>query len=239
MPERDDSACVICGGPLRPGDPVIRPDGWTRRMVGRDGMAHYTCLARAANRAAYMDDSTPWEIGRPHPALVEYVGGGHMPRGRVFEPGPGRGDNALFLAANGFDVTVADITPSAIAVIRRRADELGLVITTLVGDVIFELKPETEGFDYVFERSFLQTLPPEIRSPYVERMHDTLRHGGRFIAVVRGPRDPPATSQPYSFTEDDLIRLLDRRFDGVRITPTVSGHGDTDLDFWFVVACKK
>ncbi len=232
----EEERCAICGRPLDSGPPPVRADSWTRSMTGAQGEAHYTCLVRRANAIAYRTGQTPWDTAVPHPALVRLVDSRKMPTGRVFEPGPGLGHNALFLAQRGFDVTVADICPEAIAIIVRRADEMGLSIHALIGDVIFELEVPEASFDYVFERSFLQTLPPQVRTPYLDRMADLLVSGGTYVGIVRGPRCPSSNSQPYSFTEDEIRALFQGRFAEVDVGPTVSGHGDDDMDYWLVRA---
>jgi tellurite methyltransferase len=62
--------------------------------------------------------------------LLEYV-----QKGTVLELGAGRGRNALFLAAKGFDVTATDISPVAVAGMIKKATEEGILLNAHVLDI--------------------------------------------------------------------------------------------------------
>ena len=55
-----------------------------------------------------------WEMGVPHPSLVRLVDTTSPPRGRIAVPGCGRGHDARFLAARGYDVVGFDFAPAAL-----------------------------------------------------------------------------------------------------------------------------
>lgn len=234
MPKTEQ--CILCGEPFTEKNPAMSLHNWIRAMVGRDGLAHYTCIARAANDAAYCRGLAPWDIGGPHPALVRLVESRNLALGRVFEPGPGLGDNAIFLATRGFDVTAVDISSEAIAQLQMRADQIGVKLRLIIADVIYELHDKEIDYEYVFERSFLQTLDPSIRPAYVKRIESLLKPGGTYIAIIRGPRNPEPISQPYAFTKTMLLDLLSDSFRRIQITPTISGYSDSRLDYWLVKA---
>ncbi len=231
--------CVICGKALSEDNPGIPILGWARDLVGTDGIAHYLCISRLANETGYARGATPWSIGRPHPALVDLVERRVLTPCRVFEPGPGHGDNALYLASHGFDVTAADISPTAISILRARAVSLGVSLNVIQAEVIYGLDSLADQFDVVFERSFLQTLPPQMRPRYVQRIVSLLRDEGQYVGIIRGPRYPPPNTQPYAFSRQDLTNLFERHLTILEITPTVSGHGENELSFWLTRARPK
>jgi len=226
---------MLCGFPFTSRDPGVDVRGWAADMLGKRGRAHYTCVCRSANEKSYRIGHVPWDIARPHPALKQLVETGRMSVGTVFEPGPGLGDNALYLASHGFRVTAVDIAPAAVDTLRARAVSMGLGIEVYVGEVVFGLDSVRSGFDYVFERSFLQTLPPVIRPRYVERLERLLKPGGVYVGIIRGPRQPPPVTQPFAFTEAELRSLFSASFEIVELQPTTSGHDD-NLDFWLLMA---
>jgi SAM-dependent methyltransferase len=57
------------------------------------------------------------------------------PRAHIVDVGCGRGRHALILAKRGFDVTGLDLSPSAIDKARERADDAGLDVNFMVGDM--------------------------------------------------------------------------------------------------------
>jgi tellurite methyltransferase len=71
---------------------------------------------------------------RTHPTalLVEWLP--RLPRGRALDVACGAGRNALFLAANGYEVTALDISTVALERGQRAADERGLSVEWLNAD---------------------------------------------------------------------------------------------------------
>jgi SAM-dependent methyltransferase len=73
--------------------------------------------------------------GRTHPTalLAEWLP--RLPRGRALDVACGAGRNALFLAANGYEVTALDISAVGLERGRRAAAERGLSIDWLCADL--------------------------------------------------------------------------------------------------------
>ena len=82
----------------------------------------------------YRFGSPPWVMG-PRVGLVELVNIGCLKPGRAVDLGCGEGDNAIFLARQGFDVTALDFAPSAIAKAKRKAAAAGVSVDFLVDDL--------------------------------------------------------------------------------------------------------
>lgn len=79
------------------------------------------------------------------------------PPASVLDAGAGTGFVSLILAGLGYQVTAADLSEEMLAVLRSKADRLGLNIRTLKADVAHP--PSGETFDAVVERDILWTLP--------------------------------------------------------------------------------
>lgn len=62
----------------------------------------------------YRFGTPPW-VGQARSELVELVESGGLLPGRAIDLGCGEGDNAILLAQHGFQVTVVDFSPAAIA----------------------------------------------------------------------------------------------------------------------------
>ena len=80
---------------------------------------------------------------------------GERPRG--FEYGTGTGPGACFLAARGFVVDAVDISPTAIAMARRFADERRLTVSFTVCD-IRSMIPPGPVYDLVVDNFCLQRI---------------------------------------------------------------------------------
>ncbi len=207
-------------------------------MLGQDGMAHHQCMAMTANDAAFSKGDVPWDISGPHPALVNLVETKRIVPGRVFEPGPGLGHDAVYLVSNGFRVTALDISKKAVSMLRKRIEKLGLDVDLIVGDVLRD-GPTDGEFDYIFERSVLQTLPPTKRAHYVLCLTKILKPTGEYIGIIRGPRTPMPESQPYAFTRNMIEQLLSAHFRDIETTRVPSGFNNSRSEYFLVIACRR
>jgi methylase of polypeptide subunit release factors len=63
--------------------------------------------------------SAPWDIGRPSTDLKQAVENGTLHPCRAVELGCGSGNDAIFLASRGFDVTAIDIAPTALSLAKK------------------------------------------------------------------------------------------------------------------------
>ena len=234
----EEPRCVLCNGPSTDDNPLLELRGWIHAMLEQDGMAHHPCMARMANDVAFSKGDIPWDISQPHPALVNLVETKRIVPGRVFEPGPGLGHDAMYLASNGFRVTALDISKRAVSMLRKRVEKLGLEVDLIVGDVLRD-SPTDGEFDYIFERSVLQTLPLSQRAHYVMCLAEILKPKGEYIGIIRGPRIPMPESQPYSFTRHMIEQLLSTPFKNIEITRVPSGFNNSQSEYFLVIACRR
>jgi 2-polyprenyl-3-methyl-5-hydroxy-6-metoxy-1,4-benzoquinol methylase len=70
--------------------------------------------------AWYRFGTPPW-VGPARSELVGLFESGALSPGRALDLGCGTGDNAVFLARHGFNVTAVDFAPAAIAAGRAKA----------------------------------------------------------------------------------------------------------------------
>jgi SAM-dependent methyltransferase len=80
------------------------------------------------------------------------------PPATVLDVGAGTGFLSLLLAAQGYRVTAADLSPGMLGQLRAKADSRGLAIETVETDAAH---PPAGPFDAVVERHLLWTLPDQ------------------------------------------------------------------------------
>jgi len=132
----------------------------------------------------------PWDIEGPHPELVRLVESGRLGPCRAIDMGCGAGDNVIYLAQQGFEVTGVDISPLAISKARRKAQAAGVSPTFLVGDVT-NLTGVKGPFDLVVDNGCLHSLVGNpARDGYVWTVLRLIRPGSRYFlrCFVRDPR---------------------------------------------------
>ncbi len=116
----------------------------------------------------------------------------HMPQGgRVLEVGCGAGDLSLWLAAEGYSVQGVDISPTAVAWAREKAQARGLRAEFQVGDVTNLTGYSADMFDLVLDGYCLHCIIGQDRGAFLGSVYRVLKPGGIFH--VRTMCDDPIT----------------------------------------------
>ncbi|MGH3491229.1 MAG: methyltransferase domain-containing protein, partial [Actinopolymorphaceae bacterium] len=126
-------------------------------------------LTRVPWDHSYHDATPPWDPGHPQTAVLGLLDRDNAIRGRVLDAGCGTGENALAIAARGFDVWAIDVAPTAIGIGRRKAAERGLRVTFEVEDAL-QLQRLGKRFDTVVDCGLFHTWDDEERARYVESL---------------------------------------------------------------------
>jgi len=134
-------------------------------------------------------DEIPWNLERPPEILVQLVASGWAPPGDAVDLGCGAGNYAVWLAANGFEVTGFDISPEALALAQKLAEKQGVCCRFLVCDLTGEVEGLDACFDFAFDWELLHHVFPEDRERYVSNVHRILRPGARYLSVCFSEED--------------------------------------------------
>lgn len=132
-------------------------------------------------QASYRLGFAEWAIGAPQPELVRAVEGGALQVGaRVLDVGCGAGDNAIFLAERGFEVTGIDSVGAAIRIAERSARGRKRRPRFSVGDAL-ALDGLEETFDAILDSGLLHQFPAARRADYLAGLRCALEPGGRLL----------------------------------------------------------
>lgn len=120
-------------------------------------------------KQAYSNPTPPWwDLGRPQDDVVRLHGRGGF-QGKVLDLGCGTGENALFLAEQGLQVTGLDREPKAIEQARLKARTRGLSVTFEVADVL-DLAKYQKSFDTLLDCGLFHWLSDHDRARYVKSL---------------------------------------------------------------------
>jgi SAM-dependent methyltransferase len=151
--------------------------------------------------------------GNPNPRLVEHVA--DLTPGTALDVGCGEGADAIWLAAQGWQVTAIDVSPVALERAANHAvaagEQIAARITWQQADILV-WEPPPRQFDLV-SAQFMQ-LPLPARDAVYRRLAAAVRPGGALLIVGHHPLDLHApTGRPHLpelfFTADELAALLD------------------------------
>lgn len=140
---------------------------------------------RSTFESAY-SGKAPWDIGRPQ---REFVAHAAQITGAVLDAGCGTGENALFFAEQGRQVTGIDFLAGPIAEAQRKAAERGLTVTFLVRDAL-TLGTLPERFDAVLDSGLFHVFSDDDRRRYVEGLATVLKPGGRLFLQCFSDAEP-------------------------------------------------
>lgn len=138
--------------------------------------------------SAYDDDTAPWIIGEPQPAIVALERSGRI-RGRVLDPGAGAGEHTIALTALGYDVLGVDLSPSAVAYARRNAAAKDVPAARFeVADMVaLADSPDNPlgTFDTLVDSALFHVFlaDDEARAAYVRTLH-RLGNPGAYVHVL-------------------------------------------------------
>ncbi len=123
------------------------------------------------------------------------------PRGRALDVACGRGRNALFLAANGYEVDAVDISTEALNSAQRAAQKSGLKLNWIVHDLDEPFCPDSP-YDLI-------VMVHYVNLPLIASLTRLLKPGGILLceqhlatdAEVAGPSNPAFRLKPQQMRE--------------------------------------
>ena len=148
----------------------------------------------------------PWDIGKPQPAFEALADGGEI-IGPVLDAGCGTGENALFLAARGFEVVGVDAVEAAVEAARRTAAARGLDVRFLVHDAL-ALEGLGRRFATVVDSGLFHTFDDGERLRFAKSLAAVLALGGRYYALCFSERETGAGG-PRRVTRAELRATFD------------------------------
>ncbi len=176
----------------------------------------------------YQSGDTPWDHGMVDYNLIETISKLAMKSGRALDIGCGTGENAIWLAQQGFDVVACDFSATAIEQARKKqATANATDVCFIVADFLADTVPDAP-FDFAFDRGCLHCMSAESeRSRYVEKVASLLKQGGLWLSLVGNADEGPREVGPPQLTASELVTAVEPHFE---ICSLSSGHFGSDQE---------
>jgi len=183
----------------------------------------------------YASGGDGWELGGPAPPLVDFVATTPPPRGRVAVPGAGRGHDARFLAARGYDVTAIDFSTAALTAARALARRDGVDVTFEQRDIFTLAQSHGRAFDGVWEYTCYCAIDPRRRREYVDVLRAIVRPGGWLLGCFF-PLRAQTAGPPFKVSMSEIRRVLAPAFRIERAFPPLRSVRGRQGREWMVLA---
>jgi SAM-dependent methyltransferase len=142
-------------------------------------------------RVLYRVGFTPWDqdhVPAELSALAE--GPATLAPGRALDVGCGTGTQAVYLAERGWQVTAVDAVERALARARRRAEQRGVDVRWVAGDVAsLSTLGLGDGFTLIFDRGCFHDLSAAQREDYARGVSELAAPGATLLLLAFARRE--------------------------------------------------
>jgi deazaflavin-dependent oxidoreductase (nitroreductase family) len=181
----------------------------------------------------------PWDNKAPNENVVDWQESG-LVRGDILDVGCGFGDNTIYLAKNGHNVTALDISPTALITAERRAKDAGVDVKFTVADST-KLDGYTDAFDTVIDSGMFHCLDDDSRRSYAAAVHRATRPGATLLLSCFSDANPAGEDGRPAVSEETLRDVLGGAGWDIASLEPATVHGDLygvqgDMAFWYVRA---
>lgn len=161
----------------------------------------------------YKTGSVPWDIGKPDSNLIEIVTKRPIRSCKALDIGCGTGDDAVWLAQHGFEVTGNDVSKSAIEMATKKASQAGVECTFHVIDF-----PESQvpgaPFGFVFDRGCFHSFDEhEERNKFAQNVAAHLDKRGLWLSLIGNADEQREGSGPPQHTATDIVTAIEPYFE--------------------------
>ena len=173
----------------------------------------------------YQQGDLPWDHELPDENLIELVTNTPLAPCRTLDIGCGLGDNVIWLAQQGFQVTGCDISPTAIEGAKARAEAVGVQCDLVALDF---LKEEVTGapFEFIVDRGCLHSVDAgEEREKFAYQVAVYLETGWLWLTLTGNADAPPSATGPPRLTARELVKIVEPHFEILSLT---AGHFGSD-----------
>ncbi len=188
----------------------------------------------------YQSGDTPWDHGMVDDNLIEVVSRHTINPCRVLDVGCGTGENAIWLAQQGFDVVACDLSSTAIQRAKAKLSSITTDICFLVADFLVDSISDAP-FSFIFDRGCLHCMSGDSdRKSFVQKIAKLLDEEGYWLSLVGNADEGERGVGPPQLTASELTSVVEPYFEILSLT---AGHFGSDQEIppraWICLMRKR
>ena len=128
--------------------------------------------------------------------------------GKLLELGSGQGQDALYFAKQGYDVTATDLVDTGLKECELKARSQDISLNFQLVDIGQALPFEDESFDIVYSHLGLHYLNKQGTEKLFQEIHRILKPGGILASLFNTVEDPEMSSSGFEKIEENYYREI-------------------------------
>ncbi len=161
----------------------------------------------------YESGDLPWEINRPDFNLKNTVSEYSISPEKALDIGCGTGDNVIWLAQQGFNVSGIDISQKAVVVAKGKIKDNGLNVP--IHNIDF-MQDEVPGhpFRFVFDRGCFHSFKEkDERALFAKNVYNLLDKNGMWLSLIGSYDDGRLETGPPKHKASEIIEAVEPFFE--------------------------
>jgi SAM-dependent methyltransferase len=191
-------------------------------------------------RERYKSGDTPWDIGQADFNLVEVLTNTPVTACKALDIGCGTGDNSIWLAQNGFQVTGTDTSDVALTKAKGKCAQANAVCEFLRVDFM-NAKIEGAPFGFIFDRGCFHSFGSvNDRRLFAQNVAAHLADGGLWLSIIGNADEARMGPGPPQRSAGDIVLAVEPYFEIISlITGTFGSNHPSPPRAWRCLMKKR
>jgi len=188
----------------------------------------------------YKNGFIPWAHSKPDFNLVDMVNQWPIKACKTLEIGCGIGTDSIWLSENGFDVTAIDVSPIAIEMAKKKAENSKADCHFRVFNFLTDSMNQSY-FDFVFDRGYFHSYKTlYLRKNVARKIAEHMNTGGLWLSLIGSSDSEPRDTGPPMRSAKEIISAVEPFFELQILKKSIFGSdNENPANNWIFLMKKR